>query len=114
MSGDWERGTGYALKSDLELKIDDAIDSRDLDVIHGCLRFAWGYLRAVTVMGDAAGAYKLPLGVNDGQIKAVYLKWAAEHPEKLHLAAWGCASWALAEAFPAPGGSRLTPMLPKE
>jgi hypothetical protein len=95
----WEH-TGNQLKSDLELNTNSAINIDDLNAIYACRQFALGYLDAARHMGEAGGNFALPAGVTKGQIEAVVLKWAREHPEKLHTAAWGLVVVALREAFP--------------
>jgi hypothetical protein len=92
--------TGDALNSDLELKTDDGIDVTDVRTIAACRSYALGYVDAATDMGVASGNFAVPDGVTRRQITDIYLKWAKEHPEKLHVPAWECVFGALREAFP--------------
>jgi hypothetical protein len=95
-----EQRTGFALKMSLELKIEDAIDMRNLDIIAWCREYARGYLDAAVDMGHAGGNFVLPDPIAAGQVQDIVLKWAKDHPEKLHFSAWRCVWWALMEAFP--------------
>ena len=92
--------TGYDLKAALELKLEDAIDREELVDVFGCSRYAHGNLQAV--LDSSTGiAFDIPTEVSSGQRSDVYLKWARDHPEKLHLPASRCVIDAFAEVFPA-------------
>lgn len=92
--------TALALKSDLELKTDDATDEKDLITILTCISYAFGYLDAAVDTGVASGAFSLDKGVTRVQIRDIYLKWAKEHPDKMHAPAFICIIGALSQAAP--------------
>ena len=67
----------------------------------------FGYLAAVADTADTLAGWEgfepsicVPLGVTGGQLIKVWVKYANEHPEELHLSASSLVLSAYAEAFP--------------
>lgn len=64
--------------------------------------YCLGYIGALADWFLTAGNYCPPEGVNAGQTRKIFMKWAENNPEQLHQHQLVSVTLALTEAFPCP------------
>lgn len=80
-----------------------ACESESVDKHNKCVSYLGGIVDATSIWVDwgmMSKKYCQPKEITLEQLRKIYIKYANEHPEELHLTASGIAINALIEAFP--------------